>query len=116
MLGMTIWVICGLGGAGNVWAGLADHWHIHRQLFIMSYVLSSLLRFSLGLTDKFPVAFMICVLTELISPPVMILMDAATMTVASKVGASVAYTGDAAPARRCMKCCSPDTEGLLALL
>ena len=76
--------------AGNVWAGIADHLEIHWPLFIICYVLSSLSRFSICLTSSFPVALGICVLTEMFAPPVMILMDAATMAASAQVASSFA--------------------------
>ena len=71
--------------AGNVWAGLADTYGVHRRLFIVSYVASSLLRFSLSLAGSFPLIFAIMVATEITSSPVPVLMDASVM-VASQVG------------------------------
>ena len=70
--------------AGNVWAGLADTYGVHRRLFIVSYVASSLLRFSLSLAGSFPLIFAIMVATEITSSPVPVLMDASVM-VASQV-------------------------------
>ena len=66
---------------------------IHRRLFLVCYLLSSLSRFSICLVTSFPPALAICVLTELFAPPVMILMDASTMAASVKVCslASVAH-------------------------
>ena len=71
--------------AGNVWAGIADTYGVHRKLFIASYVVSSLLRFSLSLVGSFPLIFAIMVATEITSSPVPVLMDASVM-VASQAG------------------------------
>ena len=40
------YVMTNSGCAGNVWAGLADTYGVHRKLFIVSYVASSLLRYT----------------------------------------------------------------------
>ncbi|KAK9796993.1 hypothetical protein WJX73_010487 [Symbiochloris irregularis] len=77
---------------GNLWAGLADHLQIHWPLFIACYIVSSLVRFSISLTSSFPVALAVCVLTELFSPPVMILMDAATMAASAEVNQAYGRT------------------------
>ena len=57
---------------------------MHRQLFIASYVVSSVLRFSLSLPSSFPLVFAIMVVTEITSAPMVVLMDASVM-VASQV-------------------------------